>query len=234
VNFAVVILNFRTAGLAVNCLRSIEPDAANISDLRVVVVDNASGDGSAQSIASAVRDYGWSSWASVMAMDRNCGYAAGNNVGIRLALRDANPPEFVLVLNPDTVVHSGALGRLLAFMESHPAAGIVGPAIMAADGELQCSAHNRPTPLTELDAAAKMGLARRLGRRPVSPPPAEDAHTCQWVSGSCMLVRRQVFEQIGLLDEGYFLYFDETDFCTRAGRSGWNVWYVPHARITHL
>ena len=230
----VVILNYRMPGLAIECLRSVKPEVSGLSGVRAVVVDNASGDGSAAQIKAAVREGGWSSWASVLAMDHNDGYAAGNNAAIRVALQQSQSPEYVLILNPDTLVHPGALGRLLAFMESHPEAGIAGPAIVGPDGELQCSAHNSPTPWTELDAASGAGLARRLGQGPVSPTPSAEAHPCQWVSGSCMLVRRQVFEQVGLLDEGYFLYYDEVDFCTRAGRAGWQCWYVPEARITHL
>lgn len=230
----VVIVNYRTAGLVIDCLRSLEPEASRLCDVRVVMVDNASGDASPLRIDAAVREHGWSSWVSVIAMVRNDGYAAGNNAAIRPALELSDLPDYVLILNPDTIVHPGALRTLLAFMAGHPTVGIVGPAILGANGELQCSAHNAPSPWTELDAGAGVGFARRLGLKPVSPPATSEAHICQWVSGSCMLVRRQVFEQAGLFDEGYFLYYDETDFCVGAMRAGWEVWYVPEARITHL
>jgi GT2 family glycosyltransferase len=140
-----------------------------------------------------------------------------------------------MLLNPDTVVRPGALRALVEFMASHPEAGIAGSLIENPDGGVDRSAHRMPSPFGELDGAARLGmLSRLLQRYSVSPPLRDEAHECDWVSGAAMIVRKQVLEQVGPLDEGYFLYFEEVDFCCRARNAGWQVWYVPQARVLHL
>src|SRR5262249_6671991 len=102
-------------------------------------------------------------------------------------------------------------------------------------GTAAYSAHNAPSPLGELEAGARLGpLSRALARFAVTPPPQWEAHACDWVSGAALIVRREVLERIGPMDDGYFLYFEEVDYCTRARRAGWEVWFVPQSRIVHL
>ncbi len=230
----VVVVNYRTAALAVECLRSIAASGLASDRLGVRVVDNASGDDSVEVLREAVRRNGWSRWAEVAPAPRNGGFAYGNNAGIRAAL--ASPEtEYVLLLNPDTVVRPGALDALVAFMDAHPRAGIAGSALEDAKGERDCSAHNTPSPLGELEGSARAGpLSRLLRRHAVSPPVQDVRHRCEWVSGASFMVRRQVVEEIGLLDEGFFLYFEEVDYCVRARRAGWEVWYVPESRVVHF
>ena len=234
-SLTVVILNYRTPDLAVDCLRSIASDVPRIGGARVLVVDNASGDGSGERITTSIEREGWGGWASVLPLDHNGGYSAGNNAGIRLALAAQTPPEYVLLLNPDTIVRPGALAELVRFMEQHPHVGIAGSRLEEPSGQVQCTAHRFPSPAGELLGASRLGLLHRLlPGYVVSPPIRNEAHPCDWVSGASMIVRRSVFEQVGLLDEGYFLYFDEVDFCHRVRRAGWEVWYVPQARVVHL
>jgi len=231
----IVIVNYRTADLVIDCLRSLVPQMAVLGGGRVVITDNASGDGSAEKIAAAIAASGWTACAGVLPLPRNGGFAYGNNAGIRVALEAGPPADYVMLLNPDTVVRPGALRALVDFMEAHPAAGIAGSLIENPDGGADRSAHRAPSPLGELDGAARLGvLSRLLHRHVVSPPLRDEAHACDWVSGAAMVVRRQVLEQIGSLDEGYFLYFEEVDFCCRARDAGWQVWYVPQARVLHL
>jgi len=235
VTVATVILNYCTADLAVACLRSLEAEMRSLGGARAIVVDNGSPDGSAALIRKAVGDNGWSAWATLMPLARNAGFSAGNNAAIRRCLSESSPPEYIHVLNPDTVVRPGALLELAAFLDAHPDAGIVGSALEDEAGRPQCSAHRFPSPLGELEAAARLGALSRLLKRYVSAmEPADRPHPCDWVSGSSMMIRRQVFESIGLFDEGYFLYFDEVDFCRRAKAAGWQVWYVPQSRVVHL
>jgi len=133
------------------------------------------------------------------------------------------------------VCRRGAIRALVDFMEAHPRVGIAGSRIEDVAGTVECSAHNAPSPLGELESSARLGvLTRALGHRAVSPPVQEMAHECEWVSGASLMVRRQVFDRIGLLDEGYFLYFEEADFCQRARKAGWEVWFVPGSRVIHL
>lgn len=231
----IVIVNYRTAKLVIDCLRSLSTQVADLGSGRVVVVDNDSGDGSAGKLFSAIEHEGWSDWVSIIPLDRNGGFAFGNNAGIRVALSAANHVDYVMLLNPDTVVRPGAVRSLVGFMNTHPSVGIAGSLLENAEGGVECSAHRKHSPLSELDSGARLGLlSRLLSRYSVSPPPRGQAHPCDWVSGASMIVRRAVLEQIGLIDEGYFLYFEEADFCWRAKGAGWEIWYVPESRVMHL
>jgi len=231
----IIIVNYRTADLAVDALRSLVAEVAALPSLKVLVVDNASGDGSVELIGAAIDREGWQAWASVLALGRNGGFAFGNNGGIREALRRCAGVEYLMLLNPDTVVRPGAIAELLSFMQAHPRAGIAGSLLENADGSAAYSAHNAPSPLGELEAAARLGpLSRLLRRYAVTPPPRNESHACEWVSGAAMLLRREVLESIGQMDDGFFLYFEEVDFCTRARRAGWSVWFVPASRVVHL
>lgn len=231
----IVIVNFRTPGLVINCLRSLSLQKEVLNSGRVVVVDNNSGDGSVEKLRTAIDRENWNAWAGVMPADRNGGFAFGNNIGIRAALQSAGGAEYVMLLNPDTIAHAGAIRALVDFMDTHQSVGIAGSRLENAAGGPECSAHNAPSPLGELVSGASIGmLSRALNRYVVTPPMREAAHECDWVSGASLMVRREVFEQIGLLDEEYFLYFEEVDFCTRARKAGWQIWFVPESRVVHL
>jgi GT2 family glycosyltransferase len=170
-----------------------------------------------------------------MALDRNVGYAAGNNAAIAEALRSDHPPRYVLLLNPDTVPRPGAVAALVQFLDDHPGVGIAGSRLEDADGTPQRSAFQFPTVLGELEDGLRLGVCSRLLRQwAVAPPPPEEAGPCDWVAGASLIVRREVFEVVGLLDEEYFLYFEEVDFCRRARAAGWPCWYVPASRVVHL
>lgn len=233
----VSIVNYRTADLTIDCLRSLASEVRALGSIAVVVADNASGDGSAQRIRKAIDDHGWSSWASLVALERNGGFSFGNNAVIRSALAAARParPEHVLLLNSDTVACPNALAALLEFMEAHPDVGIAGSRVEQSDGKRQDSRFRFHSVWTELDAGLRLGFVTRLLRdHIVAPPLVDHSHSTDWVMGASMIVRRQVFEDIGLLDEGYFLYFEEADFCLNARRAGWSCWYVPASRVVHL
>ncbi|MEX2217573.1 MAG: glycosyltransferase family 2 protein [Phycisphaerales bacterium] len=229
----IVIVNYRTADLAIGALESLADEVGPLG-ARAVVVDGASGDGSAERLREAIAQRGWW-WASVLALDVNKGFAYGNNAAIRPALMEPDGPEVVMLLNPDTVVRPGALAALTAFMQVQPHAGIVGPRLEEMDGTPQVSAFRAHSVLGELEHAVRLGVVSGLLRRWVVAPPARDEpHRADWVSGACMLVRRKVFERVGLLDDGYFMYYEEADFCRRARRAGFDCWYAPGARVVHL
>ena len=186
-------------------------------------------------LAAAVRDEGWSGFARVQPEGTNSGFAGGNNAAIRPLLAAATPPDFVMLLNPDTIVRPGALSALLAFVRDRPEIGIAGTRLEFPDGTPQFSAFRFPSLLGEVERGLRLGVATRLLRaHRVAPPPVDQAHRTDWVSGAAMLVRREVFRDAGLLDEGYFLYFEELDFCLQAHRAGWHCWYVPAARVVHF
>lgn len=230
----VVIVNYRTAALVVQCLASLLSEVASLRGGRVIVVDNASGDASVEHIKAAIDTAGWGAWAEVIALPRNGGFAYGNNRAIECVRQRS--PEFgaIVCLNPDTTVRAGALAAMLSYLEGHPGAGIVGASIEDEHGVRQRTAHVFPSPLSELESGAQLGvLSRLLGPRSAAWPPSDVPHTCDWVSGACFAVRKEVFDTIGLLDEGYFLYFEETDFCLRSKQAGWACWYVSGARVVH-
>lgn len=234
-NLLIVIVNYRTGDLTIDCLKSLRDEVLGLPETRVVVTDNASGDDSPPRIAAAISSNGWTSWASVQPLERNGGFAAGNNAAIAPALQSQTPPEYVLLLNPDTVVRPGAVRALVDFMEVRPSVGIAGSRLEDPDGTPQRSAFRFPTPLSELEEGFKLDLLSRwLSNRVVAPaPPAAQCQT-QWVAGASMIVRKAVFDAIGLLDEQYFMYYEEVDFCRRAHDAGWDCWYVPQSRVVHL
>lgn len=234
-NTWIVIVNYRTAELTVDCLRALSIQVIDLVNVRLVVVDNASGDGSVEKLNIAIEREGWSSWAEVMPLDRNGGFAFGNNASIRMAMAATELVDYVMLLNPDTVIRPGAVKSLVDFMDAHPRVGIAGSLLENASGGVECSAHTFPSPMSGLNEGARLGvLSRLLHRYVVTFPPRAVAHPCDWVSGASMIIRRQVFEDIGLLDEGYFLYFEEVDFCFRVRQAGWQCWYVPDSRVMHL
>jgi N-acetylglucosaminyl-diphospho-decaprenol L-rhamnosyltransferase len=231
----VVIVNYRTADMAVDCLQSIAGQIAELPEFHTIVVDNASSDASVEKLMGVIDKEGWHSWASVLPLDRNGGFAFGNNAGIGKALRSTCHVDYVMLLNPDTIIQAGAIRVLVDFMDSHQRVGIAGSRLENAEGRAECSAHTAPSPFGELESGARLGiLSRALHRYVVTPPMREAAHECDWVSGASLIVRREVFEEIGLLDEGYFLYFEEVDFCLRAQKAGWTIWFVPESRVVHL
>ena len=238
-NLLIVIVNYRTANLAIDCLHSLEGEvkaiAAGLGRVRVFITDNASGDDSIPCIREAIRDFSWGEWASIQPLERNGGFAYGNNAAIRPALESSDPPDYIWLLNPDTVVRTGALATLVEFLENHLEAGIAGCRLVDPEGRPEWSAFRFPSVLGELENGMRLGLVSRLlAHWVVSPPPPSVISRCDWASGASLLVRRAVFEAIGLLDENYFMYFEEVDFCLRALRAGWTCWYVPHAQVIHL
>ena len=231
----VVIVNYRCAGLTIDCLRSLAPEVAGVEGVRVVVVENASGEDQAPRIASAIAEGGWSGWASVVSAASNGGFAAGNNVAIAPALASAGPPRYVWLLNPDTVVRPGAMASLRDFLDRRPEVGLAGSRLEDPDGTPQVSAFRFPSALGELEGGLRLGPASRLLSRHTAAYQIPEAETpIDWVAGASLMVRREVFEAIGLLDESYFMYFEEVDFCLRAARAGWPCWYVPASRVVHL
>ncbi|MEG3839976.1 glycosyltransferase family 2 protein [Microcoleus sp. herbarium14] len=231
----VVIVNYRTPSLTIDCLRSLVSEVQSLPGTRVAVADNASGDSSAAEIGSAIVSEGWSEWASFVPLDRNGGFAFGNNALIRPALQSTNPPPYFLLLNPDTVVRPGALKALVDFMDSHPEAGIAGSRLEDPDGTPQQSAFRFHTLASEFDFGWRLGIVSKLlARWAVAPPVPQETCQTDWVAGASAIVRRSVFEAVGLLDEAYFMYYEEMDYCLQANRAGWSCWYVPESRVVHL
>ena len=232
----IVIVNYRTAQLTIDCLRSLAHEMPALPPgTCVVVTDNASGDDSVPRLTAAVLDNGWSPWAEIMPLPRNGGFAWGNNEAIRPALASDDPPDYVLLLNPDTLVRPRGVVSLLEFMDARPDVGITGSRLEDPDGTQQRSAFRFPGVMSELETAVRLSaVSKLLNRFVVAPPPPAEACRVDWVAGASMMIRRGVFDRVGLLDEQYFMYYEEVDFCLRAHRAGWPCWYVPASRVVHL
>ena len=141
------------------------------------------------------------------------------------------PLDYVLLLNPDTIVRPGAISALIKFMDAHPTVGIAGSRLEHPDGSPQPSAFRFPSVASEFEEGSRLGwISRLLASQCVAPPPPEEQSPAEWVAGASMIIRKAVFEAIGLLDERYFMYYEEVDFCRRAKDAGWPCWYVPQSR----
>ncbi len=231
----VVIVNYRTAPLTIDSLRALVPEVQSLPGTHVTVVDNDSQDGSAEKIGAAIASEGWGDWATLIPSSLNGGYSYGNNLAIRPVLETDNPPDYFLLLNPDTQVRPGALKALVDFMEQHAEVGIAGSSFENRDGAPWLTAFRFPTVLSELENGIRLGLVSKLlSRWTVAQDMTDQPQQVDWLPGASMMVRRQVFDSIGLMDEEYFLYYEETDFCLQANRAGWSCWYVPQSRVMHI
>ena len=228
IQLAVVILNYRTPKLVIDCLASLASEI-DINHQTVIVVDNHSGDDSVPLINQAITQHQWS-WVQLLPSSVNGGFSAGNNLGIK-----AVEAEAYLLLNSDTIVRPGAIESLMSALNDHPEAGIVSPRLEWPDTEPQISCFRYHSPLSELiDAAATGPVTQLLKAFDVPIPVSETPIEPQWTSFACVLIRREVIEKIGLMDEGYFMYFDDVDYCRRTQEAGWNILHWPQARIVHL
>lgn len=228
-----VIVNFETPGLTGACLDALAATRPEGVALDASVVDNGSADGSAAELQSFLRERAYG-WAQLVEVVENRGLAAGLNHGLRPSLHSARPPDYVLILHPDTQLRPGALDKLLAFLEAHPAAGIVGPRFVGVDGAVLASAFRFPTVTGELLEGLAFGpLTRWLSAYEVAPKMRGEPHEANWLSGAALLVRREVFDTVGLFDEALFLDFGDVDLGMRAYRAGWISWYLPVAEALH-
>ncbi|MEZ0496446.1 glycosyltransferase family 2 protein [Sphingomonas sp. IW22] len=230
----VIVVNYRTGPLVIGCLDSLSHERERMPGLRAIIVDNASGDGSARQIADAIASRGWH-WATLIESPVNGGFGAGNNFGLQYARTRDEPADLFWLLNPDTVVRPGAALALAQFMAAHPAAGIAGSMLLEADGAPWPFAFRFPSILGEFERGARLGVVTRLLRnRAVLRPMGQAPERADWVSGASFVVRRAMLEQGLAFDERFFLYYEETDLCLRAARAGWECWYVPAAVVLHI
>jgi GT2 family glycosyltransferase len=226
----VIIINYCTAKLTIECLHSLFHELASHKDRQAIVIDNLSEDGSAELIEEEIRQQGWADWAVCVRSSRNGGFSAGNNLGINNTKAD-----FYLLLNSDTRVRPGAIDALLEAANIHPQAGLIGPRLESLDGTSQISTFRFHSPISELIRTAQTGPVTKLCRRWDVPIATHKiTKSPDWISFAAVLIRRTVIEQIGLMDEGYFMYFEDADYCHRSKTAGWDILYWPEARFIHL
>ncbi|MDJ0629455.1 MAG: glycosyltransferase family 2 protein [Rhodobacter sp.] len=229
-------MNYRTPDLTLQAVEAALREMRGV-DGELVIVDNASGDGSFEALTSAASANGWTEGGRVRVIQskRNGGFGAGNNVGIRSGLSSGARPDYVYILNSDAFPDTGAIDALLAHLRSTPATGIAGSFIHGPDGAAHVTAFRFPSVAGEFEEAAGTGVISRLLAKSVVPLGIPDK-TCpvDWLAGASLMIRAEVLDDIGLFDEGFFLYFDETDLCSRAALKGWQTVYVRESSVTHI
>ena len=231
----VVIVNYRVAQLTIDCLHSVAEEIGRVPGMQVAVCENGTGDDSAERIQKAIDDNGWRAWCTLTAINPNLGFTGGNNAILRPAMQSDDPPQYFLLLNADTIVRPNAFKALVDFMDQHPNVGIAGCRLEQPDGMTQRSAFRFQSPASEFEASIRLGLVTRLLKKwMVAPPVRNETFETDWVSGACMMIRKEVFRDVGFLDEGLYTYFDDCDFCFNARKAGWSTWYVPTGHVLHL
>ncbi len=231
----VVILNYRVTDLTIDCLGSIAPEIASVPGMRVAVCENGTGGDAEARLREAIASNGWSPWTELTAIHPNRGFTGGNNVIIRKWIASTDGPEYFLLLNADTLVKPGAFRALVDFMDAHPRVGVAGSRLECPDGSHQASPFRFPGIASEFDRGLRLGIVSRLlSRWSVTPPAPTQVTRVDWVSGASMIIRRELIDAIGPLDEGLYTYFDDVDYCLNSKRAGWETWYVPASRVVHL
>jgi GT2 family glycosyltransferase len=228
---AVAIVNYNSAELVIEGLPGLVEQLRRCAAGVAIVVDNASPEGDGARLEAFLRDFPGRDAVRLIRSPVNGGFAAGNNIAFA-ALGDLPwRADAVMLLNPDAALEPGALAALAAVMAAQPRAGVVGAALENDDGTVRPAAFRFPDPMREF--ARDCGIAPLQRLFPSAAATGPEPCRVDWVTGAAMLVRRELIEAIGPMDEGFFLYFEETDFMHRARRAGWEVWHAPQARVRH-
>jgi GT2 family glycosyltransferase len=225
VDISICIVTYQARDLLRDCLNSIYEHTR--LPLEIIVVDNGSSDGVAEMVLQEFAEV------QFIQNDHNAGFTRPMNQALKIA-----QGRYLLQLNPDTLILPQAFDRLVEFLDSHPQVGICGPKVLNSDRTLQkpCRrGESRPLAvLSYFTGLSKLfPKSRRLGEYLMSYMDEDEAHPVAGVAGSCMLIRKEVLDQIGYLDERFFAYQEDADFCFRARQAGWQIYYVPQAQIIH-
>jgi GT2 family glycosyltransferase len=229
------ILNYRTAELTLQAARALARALEHVPDARFAIVDNDSQDGSYERLRAALQNEPFRDRCEVLASGHNGGFGAGNNFAIQRNLYSDDPAQYYLLLNSDAAPAPDAIEKLVQFMDTHPDAGMCGAYIHGPNGEPHQTAFRFPSALSELEEQAQTGpVSKVLSRHIVALPIPEQSVEVEWTAAVCMLIRRETLQRIGLFDERYFLYFEETDLCRRARDAGYKVYYVRDSHVSHI
>jgi N-acetylglucosaminyl-diphospho-decaprenol L-rhamnosyltransferase len=234
---AAIIINYKTPVLTLECLASLQSELADLPGSQAFVVDNASNDDSVAAMEHEIKARSWEDWVEIVRSEQNAGFSAGNNLGITAA-RHRYAFDGYLLTNSDTIIRRGALKALADALTRSPKIGLVGPRLEWPSGEVQASCFRAISPVRELSAAAKTGVLSRLLRGdlpiPMDPNNGGGSEAVEWISFACVLLRAEAFADIGQMDEGFFMYYEDVDYSCRARAAGWQIAYAPEARVVHL
>jgi GT2 family glycosyltransferase len=227
-----IILNYRTAAMTLEAAEAALREMDGL-DGELLIVDNDSNDGSFEALQAGVTARGWP--VRVLQSGRNGGFGAGNNFGIRAGMSDGHAPDFYYILNSDAFPDRGAVRILHDYLVAHPTVGFAGSYIHGPEQDTHVTAFRFPSVASEFEGAIRFGPVTRLLADHVVPLPVPDqSGPVDWLAGASVMMRAGVLEAIGLFDETFFLYFEETDLCRRAAKAGWPTHYVVQSRVTHI
>ncbi len=230
-----VIINYKTAEMTLKALDALMLELAHIPDSFVTIVDNDSQDGSFEKLTDGVRGRGYDDRVKVVASGHNGGFAFGVNFGVRPGLTGPNKADYFYLLNSDAFPEPGSVQKLVAFLDQHKEAGIAGSYIHGPEGTPHETAFRFPTIFSELESTLGFGpVSRLLDKWIVALPMPKETQQVDWLAGASMMIRREVFEAVGLFDDTFFLYFEETDFCRRAQLAGFPTYYVVDSSVAHI
>jgi N-acetylglucosaminyl-diphospho-decaprenol L-rhamnosyltransferase len=234
-HIAVIIVNYKTGTLVAESLARLATARSGGVDLRVVVVDNHSPDDSLTLIGQAIDQLGAHTWCDLVAHGHNGGFAAGNNVGLRRVSTLNWPVDHYFLLNPDACIQPDTLPELLGFMAGLPRPAVLGCVQINEAGTPRPSSFRFPSLVSEFQRGASLGVVERLWPRSrVAMPVPTRPEQADWVTGAAFLVPKAIVEQVGLMDEGFFLYYEEVAYMHQIRAAGHEIWCVPSAKITHL
>jgi N-acetylglucosaminyl-diphospho-decaprenol L-rhamnosyltransferase len=237
-SLGIVIVNYRTPQVTLDCLTSVAAQINDVADTRVVLVDNASGDNSVPFLRAAIERYGWN-WITLVTSPVNRGFAGGSNLGIDALRQSQARSQFILLLNSDAMLKPNVLRYCVEQMQSDPAVGVMSCMLLNPDHSVQNAARRFPTParLTAYSFGLPWLIPGLFSWADLDEPGWDRktlARDVDWVGGAFMLIRRQTLESLGLLDERFFFYGEDAEFCHRAWKHGWRVRYDPGASAVHL
>ncbi|MFU8772087.1 MAG: glycosyltransferase family 2 protein, partial [Anaerolineales bacterium] len=221
---SIIIVNWNTREMLQSCLESVVVDSGELA-FEVIVIDNASEDGSADMIADDFPQ------AQLVRNMRNVGFAAANNQGLEIA-----SGRHILLLNSDTIVHGDVLERSVEWLDAHPTVAAMGCRVLNTDGTVQRTCSMYPSLLNQVLLTTglwKLRWPRFLGRSQITHWNRDTEREVEVISGCYMLVRRSVIDEVGLLDEDFFFFGEETDWCRRMRNAGWRLMFAPVGEITH-
>lgn len=231
-DIAVAIVSYRTADMVAEALPPLLEELGAFARARVVIVDNASPGNDADRMQAHLEAMGAPGMVRLVRSPRNGGFAAGNNLAFETLKADGAPfPDAVLLLNPDAVMKPGALQRMAQVLAQAPRIGVTGARLENEDGSTWVAAFHFPSAMGEF--ARHFGIGAVQKRWPVLAKDMAAPGPVDWVSGAAMLVRWEMIEDIGGMDEAYFLYFEEIDYMRAAADAGWETWHVPDALVGH-
>lgn len=225
----VSIINYRTGELTISCVSSVL-SAAEHHNVQIVIVDNASNDGSAEQISEWINNTKLEDRVALIQSETNSGFSGGHNQGL-----SHNAADFHLILNSDALLRPDFFEAILNAAASNPQAGFIAPRLEDEDGTPQVSCFRFHSPIGEFVRAAHTGFITRALKRwdiPLGIDPQQSA--IEWASFACILVRNEVTESVGLMDDNYFLYYEDEDFCSKARQKGWQICFAPQARAVHF